>query len=1119
MSFIAGDILIRMAADVASLRSDMENAKSTVGNAVNVMKSAAIALGGAFSAQMFVGWIRGAIDAADEMSKLSVKTGIAMGDISGLELAFRLGGAESGAFATSMSKLAKQVVEGNDAFKLLGIETRNADGTVRSMKDVLYDTADAFQETEDGTAKTALAIQLFGKSGADLIPILNGGSEGLRDMDEMAKKLGLTMDEETGKKAELFNDTLDLIGLSLQGVARQVATEMLPTLASLAGTFLENITNGDGLTNVATFLSNALKVLFSAGAIGVEVFRTLGTAIGAAGAAIVAVLNGEFSEAATIVRESASDIKTNWGGTAENLQKVWSDSGGATVQSMAQITGALRKLKPATDEQTEANKKAGAAAKKQEEEYVKLANSIEAKTAEMVAEATQGEKLTDGQRMRLKVMQDLKNGTIQLTDEQRKHIDKLLEEMVEQEKVNSETKKATEEKKKYEDGLLKVAEAQGKEVEELRKGNEKLEEQNYKLKYGEKALADRQVELLRTQAQELRWQAALDDGNEALGAQATALERRAELINEGRVLQEAKDTATEWQKTADSIQQGLTDSLFRAAESGKGFFRTLRDSLMGMFNNLILKPIINAVMSPISAGITGMLGLSGSAAAATGGSGGGGLLSAIPGAASLASSAGLFGSGLASGLTAWGAEGSVVGLLSQGSSLFAGGIANGLGAIAGALGPLVLAAGAIYAIAQATKGETRSGSSYGYSASGNSASMLNGVLTLPAGVVQGVGGPSGGAIGGSSGDSTLIRSITATIGGVNALLTGLGSSAQIENFWAKVETSGKGRGGVLSGGVLNTGAAFGETGFGSNYSGTLFESGTPTTLDGEEALKAFALDLQQVTIAALQSATDIPKTISDMLAGIDPESLTQETVGGLLGAIGETITGVTALREAVKTLPMQNLANLSFDAAAALIDLAGGLDTLLGQITAYIDQYYSEDEKAGLEAQSVVAALRAVGIDTTNLATKEDFRSAFESLDATTPEGQAQIAAMLAVASSFASLTTYLNANEMTLDELVAASPQTRLLGEILIPQQTTATATGNTVTAIGESNTLLTAIRDKIDGISAAAASAVEAARAASTAAIAAATAAAAAATAAGNAADDAALNNSSYTPDLGTG
>ncbi len=80
----------------------------------------------------------------------------------------------------------------------------------------------------------------------------------------------------------------------------------------------------------------------------------------------------------------------------------------------------------------------------------------------------------------------------------------------------------------------------------------------------------------------------------------------------------AADAAAEWKKTSDSINSTLTDALMRGFESGKGFARNLRDTIVNMFKTLVLRPIISAVMSPISAAITGGLGLSGAAQAAGG---------------------------------------------------------------------------------------------------------------------------------------------------------------------------------------------------------------------------------------------------------------------------------------------------------------------------------------------------------------------------------------------------------------------------------------------------------------------------------------------------------------------
>ncbi|KAK0357997.1 hypothetical protein LTR94_037124, partial [Friedmanniomyces endolithicus] len=73
---------------------------------------------------------------------------------------------------------------------------------------------------EEGVQKVALAQQIFGESGAAMLPLLNGGAEGLREMDAMARQLGLSLSEEAVEQAGSFNDTLDLLMLGTQGVAR-----------------------------------------------------------------------------------------------------------------------------------------------------------------------------------------------------------------------------------------------------------------------------------------------------------------------------------------------------------------------------------------------------------------------------------------------------------------------------------------------------------------------------------------------------------------------------------------------------------------------------------------------------------------------------------------------------------------------------------------------------------------------------------------------------------------------------------------------------------------------------------------------------------------------------------
>jgi len=370
---IVGDMEIRLRADIARLQADMDRARQVVGGAMdrmsqaaNVAKAAIGAIAGLLSVAAFASWVRGAIDAADAASKLSAKTGIAVKDLAGLQMSFELGGVGSDAMASAMSRLSKGMVEGNKTLEVLGVSAKNASGTFKSTRDVLYTLADKFGGMQDGAQKTALAIQLFGKSGADLIPMLNGGSEAMREMDEMAIKLGMSISEETAKKAEEFNDTMDLVKMGSEGVARGIAAELLPTLSGLAGSFLTTMTEGDKLAKTGQFLGNVFKFLYSAVLVVVEAFKTAGTMIGGvlanvsngvAGLAEIAQkvmagdFKGAFESAAMTVRKSkeiivavSEDVSTSWGDTGKTITGVWDGAGASAVEAMVKARRAATVL-------------------------------------------------------------------------------------------------------------------------------------------------------------------------------------------------------------------------------------------------------------------------------------------------------------------------------------------------------------------------------------------------------------------------------------------------------------------------------------------------------------------------------------------------------------------------------------------------------------------------------------------------------------------------------------------------------------------------------------------------------------------------------------------------------
>ena len=183
----------------------------------------------------------------DELNKMSQKTGVSVEKLSELKYAADLSDVSLEGLSTGLKKLSMKMAEvakdsegeAAKAFKALGVSVTDANGKLKSTDIVLAEVADKFAEANDGAAKTAIAIQIFGRSGADMIPLLNSGAQGLRDMGKEARDAGLVMSAETAKKSEELNDNLRRLKLMVDGVAVSVGSELIPEMNRLSESFVK----------------------------------------------------------------------------------------------------------------------------------------------------------------------------------------------------------------------------------------------------------------------------------------------------------------------------------------------------------------------------------------------------------------------------------------------------------------------------------------------------------------------------------------------------------------------------------------------------------------------------------------------------------------------------------------------------------------------------------------------------------------------------------------------------------------------------------------------------------------------------------------------------------------
>lgn len=215
---------------------------NSINKSLGTLRTSFQALNVIAAATVFAGFIKAQIDAQDELFKMSQKVGIATDELSKLKYAAKLADVDTAQLQTGLVKLSKGMGEAArgtgeayNAFTAMGISVKNTDGTLKSNSQLLGEVADKFAGYEDGASKTALAVAIFGRSGADLIPLLNAGREGLKDAGDELGRFGGVVMPEAAKQAEIFNDNITKLSTVVGGAGKAITNELLTPINRVIG--------------------------------------------------------------------------------------------------------------------------------------------------------------------------------------------------------------------------------------------------------------------------------------------------------------------------------------------------------------------------------------------------------------------------------------------------------------------------------------------------------------------------------------------------------------------------------------------------------------------------------------------------------------------------------------------------------------------------------------------------------------------------------------------------------------------------------------------------------------------------------------------------------------------
>ena len=271
----------------------------------------ALALG--FAAEKVIESARHIAEYADEVDKSSQKTGIAAERIQGLQFAAKMSDISAQGLNESLKKLAKAMEgagsagnKGAEAFAAVGIKASDLKGM--KTDDALLKIADAFANSQDGAGKAAVAMELFGKSGTDMIPFLNKGSASINELMEQAQKMGLVMSGDALSSASQLDDQFKLMDAQIEGLQRRASLALVPAFLQITNAFSESTQQGGVLSGVFDGLGQILILITKTASYLVQALHAFGITIGATSAAVVAAVSGDFAAAKQIMDMGNDDI-------------------------------------------------------------------------------------------------------------------------------------------------------------------------------------------------------------------------------------------------------------------------------------------------------------------------------------------------------------------------------------------------------------------------------------------------------------------------------------------------------------------------------------------------------------------------------------------------------------------------------------------------------------------------------------------------------------------------------------------------------------------------------------------------------------------------------------------
>ena len=226
---------------------ELRNALGENGETIGELIPMLGALGAAASVGGLLEMTHEAAEAHTQLAAMAETLGLTIGQLQGLQYAARatdvpIDAMQHGILLLDRNMTAAASGKSKDVaeiFHRMGISLRGADGHLRSTQDVLPLLAESLSRTHDVTLRNAVAMALFGRSGAELIPLLLKGKAGIEDLEATSRRLNASFSDEDNENIERYKNAWTDLDTAFGGLKDTITADVAPVLTP----FLQGITD------------------------------------------------------------------------------------------------------------------------------------------------------------------------------------------------------------------------------------------------------------------------------------------------------------------------------------------------------------------------------------------------------------------------------------------------------------------------------------------------------------------------------------------------------------------------------------------------------------------------------------------------------------------------------------------------------------------------------------------------------------------------------------------------------------------------------------------------------------------------------------------------------------